>query len=1122
MDSVHYPPRRRIRRRRTAGPLRLRVRWLLVRLYGPVDRMRRSRHIYQGRRAVDREQAWRGNRALMRASRVAVVVGAVVFILWLLRALMVVITGNPSAVWPDFDTACDKASLSCDTLNAFPGLFLPLGLAFMLFLNRLQRVQRPYVRKAREKPQDVVLTAGSMIGEVVGRDELCHVMIADLRDPQTRRPQVVTGIVGTGKTALLVRLTKLLARAGAIPVPVRLRDAQDELDFRALARRRFLADTDVTLTDDAEGERIWRHLCQQDRVVVLADGLEEALIEGEAEKERDTLIRLAVRRANDDGLPLIIASRPHDALRGVEAAFVELEPLSEETALDYIKRGGARDDERRLDWIVQTAEVAESPLYLQITRQLQQVQLLEYVSASRDGELLAVHGADRAALRLRLLEVWTRALIDGHFPSGLLLSHADRQAIIEQLSALACIGLKQDRLYVSFDDLDRAQARPRSSAPSTEAGTARAAAWVRGLFRLPPSGHDWVARPHPAINREVERRLEALGRRLDLRLAAVWGTQLGLVEARRDGVLFPHSIVQAFLGSRLIHVAMADARYRSEALKDPGRELLVALVLHSRAEARDGRLNEAIRPRVAGRGGNRRQHRDLLRMAARHRRDVKALDLYAAALEIDSLDEALAHQAIAGELHERWPDIWARDQRTLEEAKLQLVRRFGEAARKIAKEHRGDQAYPTKPAYVELYRIGCSEPSYPIRLAVAQEIGSGGEEAFDALQNNLGPPGSQVAAPGMGRWYRRSAPRPRVVAGHVEEDTNEEERSWREGIMRAWLAPLLVGSVSTRRARDARERLEQWLALVGRDGDGRAQDRLGLSFEVALAQGFKYAANRRREHPHARPETRPYLAEKAREMLRSTNFWFSRLTLVHALCLWSLPDGVSGRPFGRGRDGDPRAVVEHWDPLREGWMEHPLVVEARRLAVLALETGQPERFIWIDESGIIARVGSRARPVLRRKHYLWIPPSTGWAALHTRAQWLVADVLLLLNLAERGRRPSDRERRLKRTDRSELPPCLAGDRSPLDPMRTLGMAATSEPGSNCKPGCPFELCPYPLESEQSFRVELSDAFCRRQLALVSSRSLGRRTAPWQEALPGDLRRFWRQMGARARAQRQTL
>lgn len=160
------------------------------------------------------------------------------------------------------------------------------------------------MRKARQEPERVVDTAGSIIGEVVGRDELCSVMIEDLRDRDTRRPHVVVGGVGTGKTALLVRLTQLLAERGAVPVPVRLRDAR-ELDFRELARKRFVADANAALMSDAEGEKIWRQLCRSDRVVVLADGLEEALLK---DKERDNRIRLAIRQADEDQLPLIIAS----------------------------------------------------------------------------------------------------------------------------------------------------------------------------------------------------------------------------------------------------------------------------------------------------------------------------------------------------------------------------------------------------------------------------------------------------------------------------------------------------------------------------------------------------------------------------------------------------------------------------------------------------------------------------------------------------------------------------------------------------------------------------------------------------------------------------------------------
>ena len=223
-----------------------------------------------------------------------------------------------------------------------PRALFNLGLA-----GRLRLIRQTYMRNARD--------AGS---EVVGRDELCNVMIEDLHDPSIRRPHVVIGGVGTGKTALLVRLTELLAEGGAVPVPVRLRDAQESLDFRELARKRFVADTNTRLLSDTEGETVWRELCKNDQVVVLADGLEEALIEGNAQNERDNLIRLAIRQANEQRLPLVIASRPHDSLRDIEAAIVELEPLSEEAALEYLRQRESGEDSRRLDWIVETADVA--------------------------------------------------------------------------------------------------------------------------------------------------------------------------------------------------------------------------------------------------------------------------------------------------------------------------------------------------------------------------------------------------------------------------------------------------------------------------------------------------------------------------------------------------------------------------------------------------------------------------------------------------------------------------------------------------------------------------------------------------------------------------------------------
>ena len=76
------------------------------------------------------------------------------------------------------------------------------------------------------------------------------------------------------------------------------------------------------------------------------------------------------------------------------------------------------------------------------------------------------------------------------------------------------------------------------------------------------------------------------------------------------------------------------------------------------------------------------------------------------------------------------------------------------------------------------------------------------------------------------------------------------------------------------------------------------------------------------------------------------------------------------------------------------------------------------------------------------------------------------------------------------------------------------MARTSGAGLQLHGRLPVRALPYPPKGERSYRVELSEAFCRRQQALSSRRRVRRRAAPWQGALPRDLRQFWKQMEER--------
>ena len=1070
---------------------------------GPTPRRR-------DRSGVDEPQTWRPG-PLIWAATFLTGFAVLAFLVWLGWSVYVIVYGAPSGFPYDPDRRCAQLGFSCGAISNFLTSGLLLALASFFVLWRLFGLMRRYRVRARTESRELVPTAGSILDEVVGRDELCKVVMADLHERRTR-PHVLVGGVGTGKTAVLVRLTELLADKRAVPVPVRLRDAAEVLDFERLAQERFLSEVNQRLISSSEGETIWRRLRKDRRIAVLADGLEEALIGTTAEQERDNIIRAAIRKAHRQHLPLVIASRPHDPLRATEAAILALEPLSYEAALAYIGSDGTSEDERRLAWIVETADVVEAPLYLQITRELQVKGLLDPSSGGQQG-VVDTRGVDRSKLRLALLETWERALISGYLREDVPLNRAERVAAIEYLSALACVGLKSDRLEVEFDDLKpakRISAEVRARLAKIDQDTRRTA----GVWNI------------------------------DVRLAAAWATQLDIVELRGNSVRFPHSLMQAYLGSRLLDVALQEPAYWEEALEHPGpgREFLIALVLHSRATEGMG----GWRPGPAGHQAvaSARQSRQRgtpcaqvqqtlvtpLRRAAAQRDDNKVLDMYAAAFEIDCDAAEPDHHAIAKEIRDRWSRIHAQDPRTLEEGKIALVHRFGEAARRIdGRRLRGEQGLD-QPAYRQLYEIGCREPSYPVQLAAAQEIGSGGDAAYQAVSRALAAPCAiceAERAPANGKGANRGRSGLASDRGH-----------WQASVISAWLAPMLVGSVGATGSshadnsltEQAQADLDRWLRHIGKYGRRPGEEDLPITLEIAVAQGFKYAANQRPTHPDTRHEVRMRLAEQALEMLKGTEYWFSQLTLIQALCLLSLSE-QSEHPAGK-QDANPEAIVKHWLDVagRESTDRnpdtgvpgepHPFVREAAQLAVLAMKTGHPQRYMWIDESGVVGQVGSRktSEGTTYRKHRLWIPPSAGWTALNGRAQQLVADVLLLLNLAARGDQPRDSERRLNRSNRHDLPPCITRYRPALDPGLTVATATSASPGIGCVDGCAFELCPYPPKGTQP-RVEMSEAFCRRQQTLLTRTSLSRRKAPWQEMQRGQLIDFWAEMADRARGPR---
>jgi hypothetical protein len=979
---------------------------------------------------------------------------------------------------------CDATGFACTVASSIFFTIGPLLVGSLLFVVlRLRVVRRPLVKEARERPAELVDTAGQIHGRVVGREDICNVLQEDLRDRDGRRPHVIVGGVGVGKTAVLVRLTELLAKRGAVPVPIRLRDASKDIDLLEMARTAFLRGTQSSQWLAAEAERAWNLLRRDDKVVVLADGLEEALADlPDPDRERDHRVRVAVAQARKQGYPLVIASRAHDALSGLDAALFRLEPLSHEAAIEHIRGARGMADEHRLGRIIATANVVEAPLYLELARELHESGQLRH-------EVLDTRSADRMELRRNLIAGWVKALIAGDLErtARVPLTPTQREATVVQLAALACCGLAQDTVQVTFDMFEKASGKPGGSRKPVYAALCKA-----------------------ARDRVNELSTEDRPLRLDVQVAASNGVRLGLVEPKTNGIRFPHSIMQAYLGSMLIGGALKDdagdgPSFAERAFTAPGREFLVALIMFSRSPAAEDKHPGSGKPWRCWLA------QELCRHATAASDDVKALELLAAAVEVDSVEKESSHRQPACSLVTRWLGVSARDDAT-RDAKAIAIARLGDAAHRVAdaelKRRRSAPSVhltapqnghsPASGLYLRLHEICSKEGDYPLRLAAAQEIGVGGDIAFDELRDAF-------------REDLPEDPNARQLKIEASTATRSDERRY---VVLAWLLPMLVGSASTdAEGKPAQPELlkmvGEMLALVGKG--------MPLSVEAALAQGFKYAANRRPEHPHENAKTRAYLAARAADMLEDADFWFSRLTLLHALALWALSGTMHTQDNGHERH-DYKAVVDRWIGREKRPVEHRFVREAAHLVVQALKTKQPERFMWIDESGVATTVGSRpAREAAGPMRRLWIPPSAGWLALDEDAQQLVADVLILLNLAERDDNPADRTRNLKRIN-GELPHCLTQERCEhLCPTETAGLNQRSA-GDRCKSGCPVGLCPYPPKGQQPARVELGEAFCRHQRALLgASRPLpGGKRADWQSAPRSELRRFWSQMEDRAR------
>jgi hypothetical protein len=947
------------------------------------------------------------------------------------------------------DSGCAHNAFGCNAAIEFLGTASVIAIAYVFFNSfRVRRVTKHHLKDVPDEPWRLVPTA-TRVDEVVGRDGICEIIETDLAQRDKSRPQVIVAGVGDGKTAVLVRLTQMLYEKGAVPVAVHLVEARDKLDFVELAKDRFVSSVSPRVLSDEEGQKVWRELCGRRLVVILADGLEEALPQVGVAR-RGTAVRLAIERARDDNMPLVIATRPDPALDDIDVALIRLEPLPTEAVLDYIRKRpkkvkkayaqalADKMPEERLRRLIRTAEVLERPLYLQLTRDLYwRDRLSDFPSE-----------AGRVKARFELLRMWREALVTQPEERAGRVKKKERQMALTGAEQMACVAMRSKKLEVSYGEMaDAKYADAANDEPTAKV--------VAGLAE-----------------------------------------QLDLVEVTADGARFRHGIMQAYLGSCQLPDLVRNGRrsisggtstYLEAALDDPGRELLMALVMCCLVDD-DAELAESLR--------------ETLRTSAEAARGNAAFELLAAAYEIDATGSGDVPPLLETTTRAVWTRVEDRtDRLETAEAKLRAILPMAEAG-----------------AYGSLWHVCQVEDAYAVRFQAAQALANSGEGALDVL------------LPDLEKAPKRAA---RVL---VHTGAREEDADWKEVRRQSvlgWMMPLLAAT-SGGRSDAVHDAIEKYVKLV--EGGAPGKPRLHLGVEAALAQGFKWEANRIPEQAAQGP--RQLLVTQALALLDATHWWYSKVSILQALALWALDPIAPLRPELLARLNDCAASP------------HPYVAEVAKLCNRAIgqdvresflrfgRARHPSRYIWIDEVGLANKVGSKDlppdEPMPRSgRGGLWIPPGAGWYALASGAQQLVADMLVFLNLVEGGsvaesdasknERIGSREMRriAVHAEGDRLPSCmryakhrdrLLVEEQPEDDPRDL----------RCPSSCGFYLCPYPAKAKRPFRGELPETFCRKQHRLLTEGNLPPGAQPpsllgipWKRGSRTALKRFWKQMEMRA-------
>jgi NACHT domain len=326
------------------------------------------------------------------------------------------------------ETFCSSHKTGCGLVTGFISTTLvAIAGYFFIVVWSLRRAVPEYLDLAIRTPERLLPTAGRIrLDDVIRRRRLSDAIITELQPSRRGAPVLLVGAAGTGKTTFLLELTSRLAEAHAVPVVCSLRSADPPLRLREMAKKQFIDAIDPLVRSAEHAERIWRRLCADGEIVVIADGLDE-FMPGRSSPDRDHAIRQALTSARNDRLPVVVTSRPETLPIGAHVSSFELDLLPEEGTVAFLEEripARSRPDSTVLRELANLGRA--SPYYLEVIAGLLRAQSLTSVRASSRDELL-----------VKLLDGWVELVVEQRLVREIEIDYISRGAIIDGLGAIA-------------------------------------------------------------------------------------------------------------------------------------------------------------------------------------------------------------------------------------------------------------------------------------------------------------------------------------------------------------------------------------------------------------------------------------------------------------------------------------------------------------------------------------------------------------------------------------------------------------------------------------------------------------------------------------------------------------